>query len=356
MMPSVGFLINPIAGMGGSVGLKGTDEMLAEAVQRGATPVAPGRARTFVEALTASFSFMTCASPMGHDILQACTLDAKLVYTPDEPTSPEDTRRAARRMRDADLLVFVGGDGTVQDILDAVDGDVPVLGVPAGVKMYSAVFAQTPRHAARVVDAFAEGLPLEEREVVDIDEWRFRRDELAVSIKGYLLTPVHEAVQSSKGFGIGAQAAKQIIARHVAASMDNEVTYVIGGGSTTHALKQELDIDGSLLGVDVIRNGRLVVRDAMESEILDALTTSSAVIVSPLGGHGFLFGRGNEQISPTVLRRVGLDNITVISAPEKLHALQSLKVDTGDAALDERLQGYIRVVTGVSECRLMRVE
>ncbi len=356
MMPSLGFLINPIAGMGGSVGLKGTDGMLGEALRRGATPVAPGRARTFVDMLTASFSFMACAPPMGADTLRQAGIEPEVVYTPGEPTSPDDTRRAVRSMRDADLVVFVGGDGTAQDVLSAVNGDVPVLGVPAGVKMYSAVFARTPRHAARVVDAFADGLPLEEREVVDIDERRFRRDDLAVSVKGYLLTPVHEAVQSSKGFGIGSQAAKEIIARHVAASMDNEVTYIVGGGSTTWALKQELGVEGSLLGVDVMRDGRLVVRDAMESEILEALTSRSAVVVSPLGGHGFLFGRGNEQISPAVLRRVGLDNITVISAPAKLNDLRSLKVDTGDTALDEKLQGYIRVVTGVGECRLMRVE
>lgn len=356
MMSSIGFLVNPIAGMGGSVGLKGTDGMLAEALQRGATPVAPGRAHVFIQALTGQFSFLTCSTPMGHDVLQHCGLHAQVVYTPEEPTSPDDTRRAVRRMRGADLIVFVGGDGTAQDILSAIDGEVPVLGVPAGVKMYSAVFAQTPRHAARIVDAFAEGLPVEEREVVDIDEQRFRRDELSVSIKGYLLTPVHAAVQSSKGFGIGSQEAKQVIARHVAETMSDDITYVIGGGSTTWALKQELDIDGSLLGVDVVRNRRCIVRDAMESEILDALTTRNAIIVSPLGGHGFLLGRGNEQISPAVLRRVGLDNIMVISVADKLVGLQSLKVDTGDASLDRELQGYTRVVTGAGECRLMRVK
>ena len=356
MMPSIGFVVNPIAGMGGSVGLKGTDGMHDEALQRGATPVAPGRAREFIEALTQPFFFITCAAPMGNDILQSCDIDAEVVYTPGEPTSPGDTRRAVQGMQDVDLIVFVGGDGTAQDILSAINGDVPVLGVPAGVKMYSAVFAQTPRHAARVVDAFADGLSLEEREVVDIDEECFRRDELAVSVKGYLLTPVHEAVQSSKGFGVGGEAAKQAIARHVAAMMEDDVTYVIGGGSTTMALKEELGIDGSLLGVDVVRNRACIVPDAMESEILEALTERSAVIVSPLGGHGFLFGRGNEQISPAVLRRVGLDNIMVISVADKLMDLQSLKVDTGDAALDEALQGYIRVVTGAGESRLMRVE
>ncbi len=356
MMPSIGFVVNPIAGMGGSVGLKGTDGMLEEALQRGATPVASGRARTFIQSLTTPFSFTTCAPPMGYDVLQQCDADAAVVYTPGESTSSDDTRRAVQHMRNVDLLVFVGGDGTAQDILDAIDPDVPVLGVPAGVKMYSAVFAQTPRHAARVADAFADGLPLEEREVVDIDEQRFRRGILGVSIRGYLLTPVHEAVQSSKDFGIGGQAAKQAIARHVASSMGPDVTYVLGGGSTTMALKQELGVDGSLLGVDVICNRRLVVRDAMESEILEVLTDRSAIVVSPLGGHGFLFGRGNEQISPAVLSRVGLDNIMVISAADKLMGLQSLKVDTGDVELDHKLQGYIRVVTGAGECRLMRVE
>ncbi len=342
--------------MGGTVGLKGTDGMVDEAIKRGAKPVAHERAKKFLSNLEGKFDFYTCSQPMGSDVFKECGIDASVVYTPSIPTTADDTKNAVLSMGHVDLILFVGGDGTARDVMECIGTSIPVLGIPSGVKMYSAVFAQTPYHAAEIVDEFAEGLPLEEREVVDIDENAFRNGKLKVDVKGYCLTPVHEKVQSSKDFFSGGKESKKIIAEYVAENMDDETVYVIGGGSTTWELKNAIGIDGSLLGVDVVKGRKLLKRDAAESDIKELLGEKNKIIVSPLGGYGFIFGRGNEQISPEIIRRVGKDNVIVISTREKLASLRSLKVDTGDNDVDIYLRGYERVITGYKENKLMRVE
>ena len=354
-MKRIGFIINPIAGMGGRVGLKGTDGMVEEAIRRGAKPVAAERAKEFLSHIKKNFDVWTCSPPMGADIAKEYFHDLEVVYEANIPTTANDTIKAAKNMRSCDLLVFVGGDGTANDILNAVGKEMPVLGVPAGVKMYSAVFAYTPRHAAEVVDAFADGLPLEEREVVDVDEKAFREGKLILSVKGYMIVPVHRNVQASKSYG-GGNESKKIIAQHVVESMDDETIYIIGSGSTTYEIKKLLNIEGTFLGIDVVKGKKLICKDASEEEIKRALGNKNKIIISPLGGHGFIFGRGNEQISAEVIKKVGKENIVVISTPEKLAPLLSLKVDTGDAELDESLHGYIEVITGYKEKKIMRVE
>jgi predicted polyphosphate/ATP-dependent NAD kinase len=355
-LKKLGFIINPIAGMGGSVGLKGTDGMVEEAVRRGAKPVAAERARNFVSHIKKKFEIYTCSAPMGENVLTDCNMKSFIVYKPCSPTTAHDTKNAVANMKNVDLILFVGGDGTARDVMEVADAHIPVLGIPSGVKMYSAVFAQTPHHAADILNEFADGLPLEEREVVDIDEDAFRKGKLAISVKGYCLTPVHERVQSSKGFFSRGMESKKLIAEHVAEKMDGGTTYIIGGGSTTWELKKAIGIDGSMLGVDVVRGKKLLCGDAAEANIKKFMGKKNKIIVSPLGGYGFIFGRGNEQISPEIIRKVGKENMIVISTPGKLATLHSLKVDTGDDELDKSLGGYARVITGYGESKLMRVE
>jgi len=351
----IGFIVNPIAGMGGRVALKGTDGMVEEAIKRGAKPVAPERAKEFFRYLKKNFEIWTCSPPMGADIANQCNYDVKIVYEANIPTTAQDTIKAAKSMKDCDLLVFVGGDGTAVDILHAIGKKMPVLGVPAGVKMYSAVFAYTPRHAAEIVNEFANGLPLEEREVVDVDERAFREGKLILSIEGYMVVPVHESIQSSKSYSVEDES-KKIIAQYIVESMDDETVYIIGSGSTTYEIKKLLGIDGTFLGIDVVKGRKLLFKDATEEEIKKALGNKNKILISPLGGQGFIFGRGNEQISPFILKKVGKENIMIISTPEKLASLPSLKVDTGDATLDKSLHGYMEVITGYKEKKIMRVE
>jgi len=302
----VGFIVNPIAGMGGAVGLKGTDgkEILEKAVTLGATPVAPARAETFLSELKTSkedMRLMVGAGSMGEDEARNHNFDYKVFGEQKKDTCPEDTVEIAKRIADegVDLLIFCGGDGTARDVLNAVNARLPVLGVPTGVKMHSAVFAVDPKAAARITSRFLrKQLPLWEAEVMDIDEEAFRQGRVSARLHGYLL--IGDLLEEKK----------------------------------------------TLLGVDLFCNKKLVAKDVNEKQILEAIKDKKAqIIVTPIGGQGFIFGRGNQQISPEVIRKVGRNNIVVIATENKMKNLKNLKVDTGDTELDASFRGTIKVLT-----------
>jgi len=353
-MMEVAFILNPIAGMGGRVGLKGTDNVLQEAIKRGAQPIASKRGEEFLRALKVKRKFYTCSGIMGENLFKKLGMKADIIYESPQITSAEDTKKAAKKMADvADIIVFVGGDGTACDLLDAIDAKLPILGVPSGVKMYSAVFAYTPRDAAEVVDELEE-LSIEEREVLEIDEEAFRKGEFKVKLKGYALTPIHTKIQAGKDV-LGGDGKKEI-AEWIIEKMDDDTVYIIGGGSTTWEIKKALGIEGSFLGIDIIKGKKLLYKDAGEKEIKKFLGSEAKIIVSPLGGQGFIFGRGNQPISSEIIKKVGKENIIVVATKSKLASLKSLKVDTGDERVNEMLRGYIEVITGYKEKRIMMVE
>ncbi len=354
----IGFIVNPIAGMGGRVGLKGTDgDAYFEALKRGAKPVSPARARLFLESIREKdkLKLVVADGIMGAKIVYGTSLRDKVVEVVNNVgtvTSRSDTIRIASRMKEiVDLLVFVGGDGTARDILDAIDQSIPALGVPSGVKMYSAVFATNPVAAARIVDSFIlERTRIVPREVLDIDEEAFRRDKLVVKLYGYLLVPVVEGyVQGSKAPSmLGGDEYENLlgIARWVVENLEPDTLYILGPGNTIKVIGDLLGIDKTLLGVDAVVNGKLVGKDLGEEEILRLLDKygKAKIIVTPIGGQGYIFGRGNQQISPEVIRRVGKDNIIVVASRRKIANLPVLRVDTGDPVVDEMLRGYIRVI------------
>ncbi|MFD1512089.1 ATP-NAD kinase family protein [Halomarina rubra] len=363
-MRRIGFVVNPVAGMGGRVGLKGTDGMVEEARARGAEPRAPERAREALDALsnaaTGPVELLTWGGEMGESEADAAGLDYEVLGRPNaDETDADDTRAAVRTILDAgvDLLLFAGGDGTAVDVaetIDATGSDTPMLGVPAGVKIYSSVFGVTPRSAGRIAATFDR---TEEREVNDIDEAAYREGEVRTELKAIVSVPVASEVQSSKQLGGGSVEA---LAAGVAAAVEPGVTYVLGPGSTVGAIKRDLGFDGSPLGVDVWRAsedprgddpGELLVRDGSEREILDALGEENVVVVSPIGGQGFVFGRGNQQLSPDVIRRC---SVVVVASPSKLDTVGELRVDTGDPDLDEELRGWQKVRVGRFEHRLLK--
>jgi len=354
-IPKIGFIVNPIAGMGGKVALKGTDGMEKEVLQLGAKPVAPSRAKEFLRALDGKFHLYTCSSHMGENMVRECKIPAQVIYRCKKHTTAQDTKNAAKLMRNLDLLIFVGGDGTAQDIIDAIDMDIPLLGVPSGVKMYSAVFAITPHEAALATNRFLQGLPVIEKEVLDIDEDAFRKNILKVSLKGYALVPNDDTIQESKNFLESGEDDKIAIATEVIDMLDGLT--IIGGGSTTYALKKLAGIDGTLLGVDILEKKKLVAKDATEKMILEHLKPNkkTQIIISPLGGQGFIFGRGNEQISPEVIKKVGVGNILILSTPNKLRGLPGLRVDTGDRQLNQELAGYHTIYTGFKRKKVMKI-
>ncbi|NHN59038.1 MULTISPECIES: ATP-NAD kinase family protein [Halorussus] len=378
-MRTIGVVVNPVAGMGGRVGLKGTDGKVEAARERGAEPRAPDRAvdalgalRERVDASGApDVDLLTYGGEMGEREAREAGFDPVIVGRPEreDETTAADTREAVRRFvaEGVDLILFVGGDGTAVDVAETLDeegAEVPVLGVPAGVKVYSAVFAVTPEAAGRVAADFDR---TEDREVNDIDEDAYREGEVRAELRAVVAVPVAEDLQSSKQVGGGTV---ESLAAGVADDIrsDEGATYVLGPGSTVGAVKDELGFEGSPLGVDVWRSvseseanggssdesdgGEVLVEDATEDEILAHLDEKNVVVVSPIGGQGFVFGRGNDQISPEVVRR---SSVEIIASKPKLDGIGVLRVDTGDDEVDDSLRGWRKVRVGRFERRMMKV-
>jgi len=367
----VGVIVNPAAGMGGRLGLKGTDgHAFLEALARGARPVSPSRASRFLWALEPSWirellippGVMGAGAP-GHPWRLSGRVRVVECVDPWRwPTSRVDTVECARAMAgNVDLLVFVGGDGTARDIMDSIDTEVAALGVPAGVKVYSPVFAGSPEAAAVVVGRCSEaGCSLEEREVLDIDEEAFRRGELRVRRYGYLLIPVEPgAIQGGKEPSRAGAEVLDDIAEQVVEEMEDCTLYILGPGTTVARVAARLGVEKTLLGVDAYHNGRLVGRD-LDAERLEEITSHYGrikLILSPIGGTGFLLGRGNQQIPPSIVRRAGREGLIVVSDPEKLRSLNyTLLVDTGDEDLDKELEGPVRVVIGYNRWAIAFIE
>jgi len=349
----IGVVVNPIAGMGGRVGLKGTDGKVEEARRLGAEPRAPERARRALAALhdrLPDAELYAYGGEMGASEARAAGYDPTVVGEPaGEESGAADTRAAVEAFLDADvdLVLFVGGDGTAQDVAAVLEEtETPMLGVPAGVKVYSSVFAVSPEDAAAVVASYER---TERREVLDIDEDEYREGEVHPELRAVPLVPVAEQLQSSKQLGGGTVEA---LAEGVAEDAEEGVTYVLGPGSTVGAIKDALGFRGSPLGVDVWRDGEVLVRDGSEAAILDALGDRNVVVVSPIGGQGFVFGRGNPQISPEVLNR---SDVEIVASRAKVDNLGQLRVDTDDTELNERLRGWTRVRVGRFERRMMKV-
>ena len=372
-MKRIGFLINPIAGMGGRVGLKGTDDVADEAARRGARPVAHLRAGETLrelggqEGARSKIHWITCAGPMGEDALKdAGFSDIEVIYEPADGTSRDDTEAAVRLFLDAgvDLVLFCGGDGTARDVCAVTGRETPILGIPSGVKMFSGAFGVTPAKTAGILVGFVEErLTLADVEVMDLDEERYRQGEWAVRLYTLVSTPYEpDHTQSAKMLITERTDAdvKDEIAGYLVETIEAspEVLFVLGPGSTVQAVGQRLGIDKTLLGVDAIAGGEVVGADLDERRLLSLLDRYPLceLVLSPIGAQGFVLGRGNLQLSPDVIRRIGDGNLIVVATPAKLARTPVLRFDTGDGELDAELvgRGYIPVVVGYRRRRLAK--
>ena len=368
----LGLLVNPVAGIGGRVGLKGSDgaSTVRRALEMGARPESSERAHVALEILrpvAGRLEIFSYPSDMGEALLVSCGLDATILgHLAPGGTGPEDTKRAARDLLDqgVDLLLFAGGDGTARDVLDAVGTRVPALGIPAGCKMHSAVFAVNPRRAGEIVVELLDGRirSFHDAEVMDIDESSFRQNRVQSRLYGYLKAPDEPVrMQGMKsGRAPGESASVAGLAGSFARRMERDTLYIVGPGSTTLAVLDALGLSGTLLGVDLVCNGELVGRDVAEQEILAVLDRypSRRILVTVIGGQGVVFGRGNQQISAEVIRRVGTANVLIVASKGKMDALlgRSLLTDTSDQEIDEALRGYRRVIVGVDETVMAKVD
>jgi predicted polyphosphate/ATP-dependent NAD kinase len=436
----LGLIVNPVAGVGGKVGLKGSDgvEILQRALALGAVREAPRRAELALARLARlreHVEIVTCPGEMGETEARACGFEpvvlegvtgvsrttgltganlttgamgtrraggrrALVDVLPDGTplTTPDDTVAAARALRDrgVDLLLFAGGDGTARDVYRALGAgaELAVLGVPAGVKMHSAVYATTPARAGELAALFLHDRPaavrLREAEVMDIDEDAFRSDRVSARLFGYLQVPYERSmVQCAKAGGVAGDAAVlRAIAADVVNGMAPGVVYLLGPGTTTRSVAAALGVEKTLLGVDAVRDRRLIGADLNERQILEMIAAASApappspaagrrgdpaasaapdaaeaplaavrIVVTVIGGQGHIFGRGNQQLSAAVVDRVGPENVMVVASQTKLLSLcgRPLLVDSGDPLLDERFSGYLQVVTDFGRRTMYKV-
>lgn len=371
----MGFIVNPIAGMGGKVGLKGTDDALDLAIAKGAEPIAPGRALQFLLELKQDIDeipieIFTCPDEMGEKEVASSSFPANILpMDVAKLTTAKDTKMAVKLLSVAnvDLIVFVGGDGTAKDVFDALQeckGAPPVLGVPSGVKMYSGIFAINPSDAAEVTVAFArKQAQLDAFEIIDSDENAIRSNAFNIKLYGYLEGPFLPAhIQGSKQASpetIDEKENQMAIARFIVEETPSDATWILGPGTTVKKVADMLGVKKTILGVDICREGKTML-DVDERTILEEVEEweNTWIVLSPIGRQGILLGRGNQQISPEVIKRIEKRQIIVAATRSKLLSIEghTLRVDTGNVETDNLLRGYIRVATDYRQWRLMPVQ
>lgn len=367
----VGLIVNPIAGLGGKVGLKGTDgeEIQKKALILGAKPISPARV---IEALKQLIIFenkiklITSPGTMGEREAIECGFKPTVIGKINNArTTAIDTINAAKLMAGypMDLILFAGGDGTARDIYTAIGLKVPSLGIPAGVKIHSGVYAMNPKKAGDLVVKFLnDEVSFREAEVMDVDEDAFRKGKVSARLYGYLLVPYERHLVQQAKCGVSdldEEGNLDALAEYVIESMDDDYYYILGSGTTIKSITDRLKIDKTLLGIDLIHKGKIVAMDLNEDQLLKLIEGKKVkMVVTPIGGQGYVFGRGNQQLSPKVIKQVGKNNIIIIATKSKLLSLgfnRTLLVDTGDEEVDLILSGYSRVVTGYKEEIVMKV-
>lgn len=360
----LGLIVNPIAGIGGRVGLKGSDgvEIQRKALELGAIPQSQNRAIQALKSMNSmrdNIEIISYPSEMGEDAARECDFEPIIIGSIQKgKTTSNDTINAAKDMSNlgVDLILFAGGDGTARDIYNAIGEEMPVLGIPTGVKMYSSVFAVSPRTAGELALSFLMGTAneIQEAEVIDVDEESLRKGIVSTKLYGYLKIPYQKRLIQGVKTPSSAREKESMeaIACDIVDRMVDNCLYIIGPGTTTKAITSKLGLNKTLVGVDVVLKRKLVGTDVNEAQLLKLLENCNAkIIVTPIGGQGYIFGRGNQQISPEVIKKVGRENIIVVATPEKINSLRGrpFLVDTGDQVVDKMLCGYIRVISGYNE-------
>jgi predicted polyphosphate/ATP-dependent NAD kinase len=359
----LGLIVNPVAGLGGTVALKGSDgaHTAAKAIELGAEPKANSRTKAALEVLLPykeRLTIYTVNGDMGEQTAKALGFNVEVVYNTSAITTPDDTEQAAKILKNSgvDLVLFAGGDGTARNICHAIEDTIPVLGIPAGCKIHSGVYAITPKAAGRVVEMLVKGelVTLADADVMDIDEDAFRQGTVKAKRYGEMQTP--SEVRYMQAVKNGGKETDELvladIAAHVVSQMDEDTFYIMGSGSTVEAIMEEMGLENTLLGVDLIKDQTLVAQDLTAKQLLELThDQSTKLVITLIGGQGHIFGRGNQQLSPALIRAIGKENIIVVATKTKLQALNGrpLICDTGDGELDDELTGYIKVTTGFND-------
>lgn len=358
----VGLLVNPVAGLGGPGAYKGSDGNWQDALAEGYKPTSPDRAARFVKECGPDLHWVTVPGAMGGDDAPG----AQIVLAGETfvvgKTTRDDTVRAAQAIVAAkvDLLCFLGGDGTAADVAKAVGDKQPCLGVPAGVKITSAVFAHDVEEAAWLVEHLLPGFETILRDVTDLDEVAYRTGHVDIELKGNLRVPLSPAIQSGK-VATSTETPLEPLIEQLLQDWDPDALTFVGAGSVCQAVKDQFWGKPTLLGVDAIQGSRITAIDLDDRQIAELVDAQLAkggkvrIVLSTIGGQGMLLGRGTQMFRPEVLKKVGWEAFRVLAPPEKLLGLRALHVDTGDPDFDATAPKHVRVITGWNETRMMRL-
>ena len=367
MTLKIGFLVNPIAGLGGKRAWKGTDD-----IEQAWDFFEQGEEYSFERVQQAFKSIPSqlplhlyyCDDPMGAAILADFDINKEVVYSPEvNRTSAEDTKNACKIFfeKNVDLVLFVGGDGTARDVTSIIGEKIPVLGIPSGVKMFSGCFLYRPQDLGEFLDEMVHGeTVLVPEDVMDVNEDLFRENKVQAKLYGQLMVP------QKLGLIQGGKVSSSVSSPDVYSSISLELKeeknlledfVVLGTGSTVYHVMKELDIEKTLLGVDFLSEGKIIAQD-VDEESLFQLTKGKhiKILLTPIGGQGFLLGRGNQQISSRVLKNAISFEFLVVSTESKLDTIEKLEID-----LDEQVDipdiryNYIRVLTGYHQYTMKEI-
>ncbi|KYK29413.1 hypothetical protein AYK20_05550 [Thermoplasmatales archaeon SG8-52-1] len=371
----IGFIVNPIAGMGGKVGLKGTDGVLIQAIELGAKPIAHIKAEETIKEFISNFSnnnihWFTCSGLMGAEELKNAGIkNLEIVYSANSKiTTSTDTKNACKEFlkKQIDLILFCGGDGTARDIFEIVGTKLPILGIPSGVKMHSGVFGINTSASAKMLHEFVKKrLTIGDAEIMDLDEERYRKGDWNIKLFGIakgIVEPTYVQVGKTTFESISDDEIKDELAEHILDEIEHnsDFLFFFGSGGTIDFVTKKLGIKNTLLGIDAVYKKKVVGSDLSEEGILKLLKIypKAKIILSPIGAQGFVLGRGNLQLSPSVIRKIGLNNIIVISTPSKLLSTPILRVDTGDKELDSLFakKEFMMVVIGYRLSRVVKIK
>ncbi len=362
----LGLIINPFAGIGGALAFKGSDDpkIREDALALGAEQLAMQKTKAALTPcleLKDTMHIYTASGNMGADIASELAFKHTVVYESESPeTLDRDTINCVNALLpyNIDLLLFAGGDGTARNICESIQSHVPVLGIPAGCKIHSGVYAITPKAAGLVLRQVVNGelVSLRNAEVRDIDEDKFRQGKVIAKHFGEMQVPSELSyIQAVK---MGGKESDELllddIADYILEKMEDEPDcyYVMGSGSTVDAIMQKLRLPNTLLGVDIVHKGQLIRQDVSAEQLL-ALTKGRPckLVITLIGGQGHILGRGNQQLSPEFIRQIGKENILVVASKSKIHALngKGLIVDSSDPNLDEDMTGPMSVITGYKD-------
>ena len=377
-MVKLGLLVNPDAGLGGRLGLKGSDGQAEIARSRGAQDRSGPRMRIMLDHLAAiskesldGIQWYLSEGRMGTDWIPPTISPFGIIHSSNSSTDANDTSQLVASLIDSDidLLIYAGGDGTTRDVVAALSQygrpELPIIGVPTGVKMHSGCFASSPKAAAEVLSAWLEGdLLLSSTEVLDLDEDLYREGKWVVRLYAEAITPASPRWMQGSKMRVEASGEEEVIqglAEHVRETLiDDQMMIIWGSGGTLRTIGGILGFELNTLGIDITLGTNIVASDLNEKEILAALEGHQGdviLLLSPMGGQGFLIGRGNLQLSPDVLRMIGVDRVLGIVTPAKMLTLRSLRVETGDPEMDERFskKKYLKVLQGYRTTRVLRV-